>query len=256
LSAFGLKLAAAVFMTLDHLAKAGGGRLFLRFFPFGAGAAFWALSSLKWLGRISFPLFAFALAESCGKTRSMARLAARLAVFAVVSEPCYYLALGRHYNIFVVLAAGALLVWAFQFFRAKKKAALVVPLLAAVALAFAFFQAYSDIFCALLIFALYVCPTKKSRALCIVLWSAVLYLLWPLAGEACRIVLKTWPGLPPSRKAREAAAWALPFVFSCLGALFVSRYGGQRGKPAKWAFYFYYPAHLAALAVLVKFFSG
>lgn len=96
MSAFLLKILALVAMVIDHVGAI--------FFP----QYVW----MRYVGRISMPVFAFLLSEGYQHTRNFNLYALRLAVFAVLSEVPYdllfhgtYLEFGRQNIFFTLLAA-------------------------------------------------------------------------------------------------------------------------------------------------------
>jgi hypothetical protein len=76
LNAADLKYLAAALMLIDHFG--------MIFFP--------QLRALRMIGRLSMPIWAFFIAQGALKTHSPGKYALRLAIFALVSEPCYDLA--------------------------------------------------------------------------------------------------------------------------------------------------------------------
>lgn len=91
-----LQVFAAVTMLLDHI-----GALF---FP----QQIW----LRAIGRLSFPLFAFGIAEGVAHTRSFWRYFGRILLTAAVSQPVYWLAFqDRRANPLFMLAWGAAAVY-------------------------------------------------------------------------------------------------------------------------------------------------
>ena len=77
MTGFHLKLIALTTMFIDHIGAV--------FFP--------QVTLLRVIGRISFPLYAFLIAEGCRYTRNRGRYALGLGVFALISEIPYDLAL-------------------------------------------------------------------------------------------------------------------------------------------------------------------
>lgn len=77
MTGFHLKLIALITMFIDHIGAV--------FFP--------QVTLLRVIGRISFPLYAFLIAEGCRYTRNRGRYALGLGVFALISEIPYDLAL-------------------------------------------------------------------------------------------------------------------------------------------------------------------
>lgn len=82
MSAFWLKLIAAVTMLIDHTG--------VLFFP--------QLSVLRVVGRVSFPLYAFLAAEGAANTRRPGHYLARLSLFALLSELPFRLAFSVGWN--------------------------------------------------------------------------------------------------------------------------------------------------------------
>ena len=90
LSSSKLKWIALAAMLIDHLGAVFG------IMPWkwtGLEATCWT-SVPRWIGRMAFPIFAFLLAHGCDRTRSLFRYAGRLALFALISQIPYTLALG------------------------------------------------------------------------------------------------------------------------------------------------------------------
>ena len=114
-----LKLTALVTMLIDHI---GAG--ILEYFLTGGIVRDASLSrlltgldaALRTIGRISFPLFCFLLAEGYAHTKSRGRYAARLFVFALLSELPFDLLFSGSWNpdsqnVFWTLLIGLLTLW-------------------------------------------------------------------------------------------------------------------------------------------------
>ena len=121
LSASYLKIVAMVLMCVDHLALLTLSSLAGIWLAGGLpGEEGWmaAYFAMRGAGRLAFPLFAFFIAEGFRHTRSAGRYAARLAVFALLAEVPFDLAIaGRPFapegqNVLFTLLLGLLaLVW-------------------------------------------------------------------------------------------------------------------------------------------------
>jgi hypothetical protein len=275
MTSYHLKLIAIVTMTIDHIGKILGQPFLLRFFPGALAPTYWVVQAFEWIGRLAFPLFAFMIAEGCAKTRSMPKYAGRLALFAILSQPFYHLAFMFRMdiqrfgtaqqvmlaavkstlqpdNIFVVLALGALAVWAYRKLRAsnnKRAVWLTAPLLAAAAFAASFLRTGYGAFGVVLIFALYILPDARWKALTLVIWAIIMYALY----ASWNGVMLQW--LPRHSdtvwgQAGEIITGLMPCIAAACAALPVLAYNCQRGKAAKWIFYVYYPAHLLCLFVM------
>ena len=111
-----LKLLALVTMFLDHV---GAGLLkYFLVHTIPEGGAAWqycdaAYQILRTVGRLSFPIYCYLLLQGFLHTRSVARYALRLFLFALLSEaPFDLLFYGKmtmaHQNVFWTLLAGLL----------------------------------------------------------------------------------------------------------------------------------------------------
>ncbi len=98
MSAFTLKLIACLSMLIDHV---------------GAGICP-EVMTLRYVGRLSFPIYAFLLSEGWRHTRSPARYLGRLFLFALLSEVPFDLYFDKtpvswgHQNVFFTLFLGLL----------------------------------------------------------------------------------------------------------------------------------------------------
>ena len=91
LNNFHIKLLAAIFMVIDHVGVV--------FFP--------NVLAFRMVGRLSFPLFAWLLAQGEQHTRNVERYLLRLLVLGIISQPLYLLALqGEFLNILFTLVLG------------------------------------------------------------------------------------------------------------------------------------------------------
>ena len=99
-----LKLLAAFFMLLDHFA--------IIFFPH----KMW----IRWLGRISMPLFAFTISEGCRYTRSKVKHFCLLFGLGVVCQIGYYIfdPGNLYFSILITFSFSVALIYALQY--AKK----------------------------------------------------------------------------------------------------------------------------------------
>lgn len=92
-----LKCVAVITMTIDHIGAV--------FFPH--------LLWLRAIGRISFPLFAYQCAVGATYTKNKQKYLMRLLMFAVVSQPIYYILFQHGLNIgFTLLyGVGLIILW-------------------------------------------------------------------------------------------------------------------------------------------------
>lgn len=249
MTTFALKLIASIAMTIDHAYQIIG-QWGLMQLGMSQHVSYCVVTIMDIIGRIAFPLYAFLIAEGASRTRSMPKYIGRLLLFAVISEPFFYFALHRVnltwdgfldnlsrwnlHNVLFTLALGDVAIFLYQKLErkpAKQRWMWFVP----VSLFLIFVAGYvgSDygMMGVLLIIALYLAKGKEQKAVVILVWSVGLYLL----GQG---FTGMW--------GHSLLRWG----FAALAAVLVWFYNGKRGKPMKWFFYIYYPAHLLALMLL------
>lgn len=220
-----LKQLACLFMLADHigaalLAPAWGVSPASAALPPGSGAAGMVYILLRGVGRLAFPLFCFLLTEGYTHTHSPGRYAARLGLFALISEPVFDWAFfGQifwpgHQNVYGTLALGMLALLCLD-----KAPARWMGWLGAVAC-----------------------------GLC----AQLLATDYGLLGVGLIV------GLYLTRQDRQQQGiWGAALTFYQLPAplafLLTARYDGQRGRCSpvqRWFYYWFYPLHLLALGLL------
>lgn len=127
LSCTNLKLLAVVIMFIDHAAFALL-HLYMQNHMFELDPNFYTKLSkvyeaMRGVGRMAFPIFAFFLVEGFFHTKSVIKYALRLALFAVISEVPFDLALyqtvyyDKHQNIMLTLLISLLAIWLLDYIR-------------------------------------------------------------------------------------------------------------------------------------------
>ena len=202
-----IKLLACAFMLVDHI-----GYLLLPQYLF-----------LRIIGRLSFPLFAFMIANGYRHSANAKKYLLRLAIFALCYQPVFaYCIPGGHWNIFATLFFGlcAIVIWE----ETKKRRLLWLGALGVGALSVGAYFLPLDYgaYGVLLIFTAHLGFANHER-LCW-LWLAVNFLtLLPFMGISSLQV---------------CAVFSLVFLFL---------YNGKRGKGNRWFFYLFYCLHIPAL---------
>ena len=233
LNANAIKFLAALFMVIDHIG-------FL-FFP----------TSLIWryIGRISMPLFAFAIAEGCRYTKNKIRHISLIAALALVCQVVYYFFdNGSLYMcILVTFTLSITCIYALQYCKATvfdKDAKNIEKLLAvavfclAVAVVwvlnelltidYGFWGCMTPVFASLFDFRRIPAPTILQNLDKIPIRAVSMAI--PLIG-LCYTGALGWYSL--------YALLAIPLLFF---------YNGEKGKwKTKYFFYLFYPLHLVAL---------
>ncbi len=167
------------------------------------------------IGRLSFPLFCFALVEGYIHTSNLKKYLLRLVCFAMVAEPCYDLAFHGSYiywndqNVIWTLIIGILVMYAVDKYG---KDIIAKGLIVALGAVLAWILRIDYLwFGVLLIAILYVLKDDKS-------WQTGL----------CSMLL----------------LFQFTAVFSLIP---MNMYKGTKGKSVKWLFYVFYPGHLLLL---------
>lgn len=206
------------------------------------------------VGRLAFPIFAFLVAEGFVRTRSRARYARRLLVFALVSEvPFDLLAAGRpvypfHQNVLwtflIALGCMQLLEWAKA---DSRPAARLVVSAGTVLVGFLAGTAFMvDYFgpgvWTVLVFYFFRGDGWRQRLgqlLCLLFLNG-----WLLGGPSLTAALGPLMLVLPIQ---AFAVLALPFIWLYRGRQ------GPHGRAVRWLFYGFYPAHLLVLAAAAAF---
>lgn len=223
LNSFHLKILAIVAMTANHAA-------YIFYFQLPAEV----LGVFFTVGGLTFPIMAFLLVEGYNHTSSFRKYATRLLVFALVSEVPFYLFLAQEFNVLFTLLLGLIALKLYDDWG---------PGSAKFWLAFAAIVFASD-FCdwgiigPIMILMMRAIPDRRKRV------------IFPILLVMAAI------GMPNLMYAIAAASTiALPFalyafVGSGLDIPMLLSYNGQRGRPMKWFFYAYYPAHILVLGLV------
>ncbi len=216
MTAFALKLIAIITMTIDHVG-------FL-FFPESL--------TLRIIGRISFPIFAFLIAEGFIKTSSVKKYLGRLTIFALISQiPFGYFEsfggnVGFHLNILFTLALGVLILALVN--QTKKTFLKILIILGGAALAH--FGSFS----------------YGAYGIFSILGS---YLFLAKNRKQGLVALSVLPFLETVRLFLEKIFF-LQF-FAILSLIPIYLYNGEHGaRLSKWVFYCFYPLHMIILSLI------
>lgn len=220
-SSFTLKIVAIVGMTFNHFCY-----IFYPYLPVEA------LLVLFGFGGLTFPIMAFLLVEGYRHTSNVRRYATRLLVFALISQVPYALFLAPVLNVLFTLLIGLGILYLYD--RLENRAAFW---LAAAALTAASAICDWGILGPLMILMMRAIPDRRQRV--------VLPLLIPILGNGL-------PALSDFMVAfdLELLPFALYPLLGCTAAIpLLLSYNGLRGRPMKWLFYAYYPAHILVLGL-------
>lgn len=208
---FSLKLIALITMTIDHV----GAYIFPQYIIF------------RYIGRLSFPIFAFLIAEGYLHTKNVHRYLFNLGIFSVVSQvPYSYTKFGLLYsldsiNIFPTLFLGLLTIYLVDMLLQKQSYVLV--LLVSFASIYGaekihLMYGYAGICTILAFYEFLVSEDNKIKLLSLIVFAVV-----------------------NTGTVQIASLLALiPIYF----------YNGKRGTNIKYFFYIYYPLHLLIIGLI------
>jgi hypothetical protein len=229
---FTLKIIALVTMLIDH-----AGAVFPEVFGFPPAGA----NIFRVIGRVSFPIFVYLLAEGFRHTKNRQKFLVRLGLFALISEVPYDLAFGNDLNfiartnIFYTLFLGGATITAHEYLRENKSfIASVVALFPFMFLAEALTVDYGAVG-VVFIFAVYAAKSPRIR----------------LATMAGFCVLLHFAMLRHFLQGYSVPTMHLAMIPATLFAVLICAfYNGKRGAKLKWIFYALYPTHLLLFAIL------
>ena len=248
LSGNALKIIAAITMIIDHIGVV--------FFP--------RVAILRIIGRISFPIFAFMIAEGCHYTRNKLRYFLSVFILGISCQAVYFFyGGGRLLGILITFSLSILVIYAMQYM--KKSILKQEPLIKQILSALLFLA---------VVFGVYVLNEKLIIDYgffgCLAPAFAGVFTIPRDAQKSTDVQNENASSAKQSRNIREILnllslgiclvilifAMGKIQVFALLALPLLFLYSGKRGKyKMKYFFYVFYPLHLAALegiAMLIK----
>ncbi len=218
MSNFILKIIAVISMFCDHLGYALYGKF----------------SYLNYIGRLSFPIFAFGISEGYLHTKSKKNYLLRLFIFAIASQVPFTLfnsmfREGFTLNIFFTLFLGLVAIIAYEYCDNKLIGMVLVICLSITADTFKMDYGYWGI---LTIFIFHIFKQNK--------------LLLNLSYIGLCIIKY----LPLCLTSNFYYAYIVLFICTVLPIIFINLYNGKKGKDLKYLLYTFYPVHLLLLYVI------
>lgn len=268
LTGYHLKMIALITMLIDHIAAVTIWHVYVASFQIkgatwrsefiGDKILVWVANhqelvydiyeSMRYIGRMAFPIYCFLLVEGFLHTRSVKKYAMRLFLFALISEVPFDLAITGQWwsldysNVFFTLLIGLLLIWALsyvekfhEFWNEKKWDPFLGKMITM--LAGAFFAIVLGRFADTVLMSDY--------GMAGVFAIAVLYIVRQMKEIAFVIAIMILSVMSSSSE-----------ILALLMLLPLMKYDGTRGKSMKYAFYVFYPAHLFILALITKAIIG
>lgn len=223
LTSFHLKIIAILGMTANHAA-------YIFYFHLPPEALFVMFT----VGGLTFPIMAFLLVEGYRHTSSFRKYAQRLLVFALISQLPFQLFLAREGNVMFTLLIGLFILKSYDTWGTMDPRFWLVTVLGV---------GVSDccdwgLLGPIVVLLMYVVPDRRKRVLYPIL------LIMAVVGV---------PNLMTTLSTMNTVA--LPFaLYAFLGSgadiPLLLAYNGKRGRPLKWFFYAYYPAHILVLGLM------
>lgn len=220
-SSFALKIVAIVGMTLNHACYI--------FYPYLPAEA---LCLLFGFGGLTFPIMAFLLVEGYRLTSNVARYARRLLLFALISQIPYGLFLAHDLNALFTLLIGLAMLYLYD--HMKNRAGFWIS-----AAALTVVSAVCDwgILGPVMILVMRAVPDRRER----IAYAVIL----PVLGNGLPALSRYLEGFDPA-----LLPFALYPLLGCSATIpLLLAYNGKRGRPLKWFFYAYYPAHILLLGL-------
>ncbi len=217
-----LKILGIIAMTIDHIG----------FFLFPQ------ITILRVIGRLTYPIFAYMIAEGCSHTRNKVRyLCTMLGVGCICSAVTYFAGGSLYQSVFTTFSCSIILIIVLEnAMRARESAQRICRFCIAAVITFLFF----------ITFRIGVIPGFETD--------------YGFFGIITPVLV--WLGNSKAEKLMGLAA-GLCFISMELGAIqwcslaaivFLYLYNGERGKHSlKWFFYGYYPLHIAVLYGMAQF---
>lgn len=256
---FTLKVIAIIGMTANHVSHVLGSMM-----P-------WQVTLLLHsLGGVTFAIMAFLMVEGYLHTSNLRRYAARLFVFALISQVPFSLCFGAHANVLFTLLMGLFLLWAWDTLTSRGPALkCAFALLFAAVTAISYFCDWAIIGPAIvLLFYL----TRRMGTRGVLLTMALPYAYTIIKAlvvlvpelQSClelgeQVVARGMTdayrmmyvaGTPVYLSAKllgKCASIGYALVGFTIATVCICNYNGERGRSMKWLFYAYYPAHLAVI---------
>ena len=197
---------------------------------------------LMYIGKISFPLYAFLISEGYVHTRNFSKYLTRLIVFGVISQiPAYLLFVGKSFNglylnIFFTLALGLLGIRIYDKIKSKYISTPLIILLAVIAELLKFDY---GAFGVLMIVCFYV--FKKNKLNMVLSQMFLMFILYMKKMSYYTFSLFNLQYI------------LFQLLFSVISLAIILTYNGKKGKSSgkiKLMFYFFYPVHLIILDLL------
>lgn len=217
MSSFVLKIIAVITMIFDHV-----GYIMFKKFTF-----------MNYLGRLSFPIFAFLITEGYIHTKNLKKYFSRLLIFALISQIPYILFVRTFTNTFTLnilftLALGLLAISVYDKSKNKFLGLLFVGIFSLFAQLLHFDYGWFGIAA---IFIFYVFKNKK-------IYMNLFFVLSTFINYFCNYIII------------QRKEYLFITLFCILSLIPINLYNEKKGKNIKYFLYIFYPLHLIVLYLI------
>lgn len=245
-----VKLIAMVCMAIDHIDKTVSlTTVFGNIIEMSPAVEFALSDIITFVGRISFPIYAYGIAQCCVYTRNLKRYIFRLLGFALVSEIPYQLAFNDLSelqfgltNVLFTLSTGALCCGIIAYFKQKgKNWIFIFPTIIILLFSEIVGMNYGAIGVLSIVVTYCFYGNRKKRFLA--LGTAMVFFYVFTAKFMGFSVPLQW-----MRSLREFKVMIVQVLGALTGVLIVTIYNEKQGKKqGKFLYYIFYPTHLLLL---------
>ncbi len=241
MTVFMLKLIAIITMLIDH-----------------TGAIIYTDNLIfRIIGRLSFPIFAFLIAEGYAHTRDSKKYISRVFIFAMISQIPFFLAFylydgsfniydivnyfSGNLNVLFTFTLALFAIWSYENMN-KILSAFVVFSLCLLATSLGVDYSFYGV---LLVFVFYIFKSKTGKILAFFVVHFI-YLC------QTRGIITFVDGIPSiNTLIFMNISYTLVMIMPLVSSIFIYFYNGQLGsKKLKWFFYVFYPAHILILYLI------
>lgn len=219
MSSFLLKIIACITMFIDHV----GYLIFNGHFSF-----------MNFIGRISFPIFAFQISEGYTHTKNLEKYIFKLFIFALISQYPFTLFHGListepSLNIFFTLVLGLICIIIYDKVSYKFVSIIFSIVIACIS---EFMQCDYGFYGVIIILLFYIFKDNKFL-------MSLSFILCTITKYAINII-----------KYGNLYIYSLLCTCTILPIFFINLYNKKQGRKIKYFFYIFYPAHLLLIYLL------
>jgi len=217
MTSFVLKIIALISMLCDH-----AGYIIFDNFPF-----------MNYIGRLSFPIFAYLITEGYIHTSNLKKYFIRLLIFGIISQIPYMLFISTissdfSLNILFTLTLGLLAITIYDKFKNKSFGFIFVIISAILAHLFPFDYGWFGI---AVIFIFYIFKQHKIYMNMLFIFTTFLMYIFKFAQT-------------------QSIEYLFIILFCTLSLIPINLYNGKKGKNIKYFLYIFYPSHLILLYLI------